>query len=106
MIIVCFILIFTKKIDDNFEIIIMTSEKTKSRRVKEELESVLINDFNLQKINPYTLKEASGDICIDPKIEHFYSPKLTTTNYLTDGNCFNSELLFPKVIVLLNFQFH
>jgi len=81
----------------------MTSERTKRRRVKEELESVFdidINDFNLPKKTQYELKAKSdGDnvICNKPDHEYFCSPKSTTANYLTDNNCFNSELLFPKV---------
>lgn len=82
----------------------MTSERTKRRRVKEELESIFeidVNDFNLPKKNQYELKaETDGHnvICNKPRHEYFCSPKLTTANYLTDNNCFNSELLFPKVI--------
>ena len=34
----CFILIFIKKLDDNIEIIKMTSKRTKRKRVKKELE--------------------------------------------------------------------
>lgn len=100
----CFILIFTKKIDKNIEIIIMTSERTKRRRVKEELEAVFdvdVNDFNLEKINHNKLKAVSDNICNEPEKKKFYSPKLTTANELIDDNCFNSELIFPKVIVLL-----
>lgn len=81
----------------------MTSESTKRRRVKEELESVFdidVNDFNLPKKTQYELKaESDGDnvICNKSKHEYFCSPKLTTANYLTDNNCFNSELLLSKV---------
>lgn len=90
----------------------MTSERTKRRRVKEELESVFdidVNDFNLQNINQHTLKAVSNSenvICNKPKKEYYYSPKLTTANDLTDDNCFNSELLFSKVIVILHSQLY
>jgi len=85
----------------------MTSERTKRRRVREELDSVFnieVNDFNLQKNNQCKLKEVSDNICSNkPKKEYFYSPELlTSANYLTDDNCFNSEFIFPKVIVLLH----
>lgn len=83
----------------------MTSERTKRRRVREELDSVFdieVNDFNLQKNNQYKLKEVSANICNKPKKEYFYCPELTSANDLTGDNCFNSELIFPKVIVLLH----